>query len=89
MIKHGKWLNILFGMLSSNFSFFPNFFRTCCKQAVKISVYSDQTAHNATSDLGIHCLTMSLKRDARLIRVNSFLSEHGHRIIYYTDVSII
>ena len=29
----------------------------------------DQTPHNAASDLGLHCLPMSHKRDARLIWV--------------------
>ena len=31
------------------------------------SVDSDQTARSAASDLGLHCLPVSLLRDARLI----------------------
>ena len=30
----------------------------------------DQTPHDAASDLGLHCFSMSRKRDARLISVN-------------------
>ena len=30
----------------------------------------EQTPHNAMSDLGLHCLPMSHKKDARLISVN-------------------
>ena len=34
------------------------------------SVDPDQTPRSAASDLGLHCLPMSQKRDARLIWVN-------------------
>ena len=30
----------------------------------------DQMSHSAASDLGLHCLSMSRKKDARLICVN-------------------
>ena len=33
----------------------------------------DQTPHSALSDLGMHLLPMSHKKDARLIWVNTFL----------------
>ena len=43
------------------FSIFPqNFDRTFCKQTVKAPRY-------AASDLGLHCLPTSHKKDARLI----------------------
>ena len=35
------------------------------------SVDPDQTLHDAASDLGVHCLPMSLLWDARLKRVTS------------------
>ena len=31
------------------------------------STDTDQTPHSATSDLGLHCLSMSHKKDARLM----------------------
>ena len=37
------------------------------------SVDPEYTPHSAASDLGLHCLPRSLKRDARLIWVNSHL----------------
>ena len=33
------------------------------------SRYPDQTPHSAASDLGLHCLSMSHKKDVRLILV--------------------
>ena len=36
------------------------------------SVYPDQTPRSAASDLGLHCLQMSLLWDARLTWVNVF-----------------
>ena len=35
----------------------------------------DQTPRSAASDLGLHCLHMSRKKDARLIRVNPLYSD--------------
>ena len=32
----------------------------------------DQTPHSVASDLGLHCLPMSYKKDARLIWVKTF-----------------
>ena len=34
---------------------------------------TDQTPQNATSDLGLRCLPMSHKKDARLIKVYNLL----------------
>ena len=45
-----------------HFSFILN--RNSCKQT---SVDPDQTPHSVASDLGLHCLPRSQKRDARLI----------------------
>ena len=51
------------GLLGGIFYFYSNFNRTFCQQ----SVDPDQTPHSAVSDLGLHCLPMSHKKDARLI----------------------
>ena len=45
------------------FFFSPNFNRTFCKQIED----PDHTLHNTVSDLGLSCLPMSHKKDARLI----------------------
>ena len=56
------------GLLGGSFSFHSNFKRTFCKQANTGD--PDQTPHYAASDLGMHCLPMPHKKDARLIWVN-------------------
>ena len=48
------------------FSFLSNFDRTFSKQTVETLI-----RQNASSDLGLHCLSMSHKEAARLIKVNS------------------
>ena len=53
----------ILGVLGGIFFFFPNFNRTFCKQD------PDHTAY-VVSDLGLHCLPMSHKKDARIIWVN-------------------
>ena len=53
----------ILGMLSGIFLFFLNFNKLFCKQEVKILYY-------AVSDLDLHCLSMSHKKDPRLIWVN-------------------
>ena len=45
------------------FSFLFNFFKKYADP--------DQTPHSAASDLGLHCLPMSHKKDARLICVKA------------------
>ena len=45
--------------------FYSNLNRTICKQTVE----TDQMSHFAASDLGLHCLPMSLIKDTRLIWV--------------------
>ena len=45
--------------------FFPIFKRTFCKQTVNILII-DQTLHYAVSDLGLHLLPMSHKKEPRL-----------------------
>ena len=57
------------GLLGSNFHFYSNFNRTFCVQTVKTGD-PNQISHNAASDLGLYCLHMSLKKDARLTWVN-------------------
>ena len=44
--------------------------RTFCKQKGD----PDQMLHFAASDLGLHCLPVSQKRDARLIKVEMWLN---------------
>ena len=51
------------------FIFSTNFSRTYCKHTEKILVIG-QTPHHAASNLGLHCLPMSCKKDARHILVN-------------------
>ena len=55
------------GLLGGIFHFYSNFNRTVCKQTVE----TDQTPHSAATDLGLHSLPMSYKKDARLIWVKS------------------
>ena len=47
------------GLLGGIFHFYSNFKRTLCKQTVE--------TRSAASDLGLHCLPMSHKKDVRLI----------------------
>ena len=49
--------------------FFPNFVLFVIEISVTNSADLDLTPHNAASDLGLHCLPMSHKREARLICV--------------------
>ena len=37
------------------------------------SEHSDRVPHSAASDLGLHCLPMSHKKDARLKWINSYV----------------
>ena len=53
-----------------NFYFNSNLNRTFCKQTV---LKPDQMPHSVAADLGLHCLSMSHKMDARLIWVNYHL----------------
>ena len=48
------------------FKIMSNLIRAICTQTVKTLI-----RHPATSDLGLHCLPMSHKKDARLIWVKS------------------
>ena len=45
--------------------------RRFCKQTVEGD--PDQTPHSVASDLGLHCLPMSYKKDARLILVSQII----------------
>ena len=49
------------------FHFYSNFDRTFCKQTVYTQIRHRNTA---ASDLGLHCLPMSYKKDATLIWVH-------------------
>ena len=49
------------GLPDGIFKFYPNCNRTFCKQTLE--------TQNMASDLGLHCLYMSHKKDARLIWV--------------------
>ena len=55
------------GLLGGSFHFYSNFGRTLYKSTVETL---NQTPQNVVSDLGLCCLSMSHKKDARLIRVN-------------------
>ena len=46
------------------FYFYSNSLRNFCEQTVETP---DQTSHSVASDLGLHCLPMSNKKDPRLI----------------------
>ena len=56
----------ILGVLGGIFHFYSNFDRTFCKQTC--SGDTDQTPHSAVSDLGLHCLPVSHKKDARLLQ---------------------
>ena len=43
----------------------------------------DQTPHTAASDLGLHCLPMSFKKDARLIRVKMKSRADSKKVFNY------
>ena len=58
------------GLLGGIFHFYSNLNRTFCEQ--KVHGDPDQAPHSAASDLGLHCLPMSHKKDARLIWANSW-----------------
>ena len=53
------------GLLGGIFHFYSNFNRTLCKQTLE----NDQTP---SSDLGLHCLPMSHKKETRLKWVNPY-----------------
>ena len=63
--SHPSSLPIL-GLLGGTFHFHSNIKTNFCKQTV---VQPDQTPRFAASDLVLHCLPMSHKKDARLIWV--------------------
>ena len=54
-------------VVESNFSFASNFKRKCILLANRRD--PDQTPHSAVSELGLHCLSMSHRKDARLISI--------------------
>ena len=56
-----------FPILGVFFIFSPNFNRTVCKQTVKILIR--HCFMPSVFDLGMHCLSMSHKKDTRLIWV--------------------
>ena len=49
--------------------FFPFFFQILIKHSVSKQCRPDQAPQNVASALGLHCLRMSHKKDARLIWV--------------------
>ena len=59
---------LILGVLDGIFCFCSHFNRTFCKQRVE-TLINDQMPPCAGSDLGLHCLLMSYKKDVRLIRV--------------------
>ena len=59
---------LILGMLGGIFCFCSNFNRKFCKQRVE-TLITDQMPTCAVSDLGLHCLLMSHKKDVRLIWV--------------------
>ena len=61
----------ILGLMGVFFHFYSNFKRNFCKQN---SEEPDQTPHFAASDLVLHFLHMSHKKDARLIWVNCTVS---------------
>ena len=67
----GQSISIL-GLLGGSFYFYYNFKRNFCKQTVENLIR--RRVLNAASDLVLHCLPMSHKNVARLLRVNSFLA---------------
>ena len=50
------------------FHFYPVVHRILCKQTLKVIGYPDQEPRSAVADLGLHCLPIAHKKDARLIR---------------------
>ena len=62
LISRMSPLQIL-GVLGGIFHFYSNFNRIFCKQTVE----TDQTPRSTASDLGLHCLPMSHKKDAKRI----------------------
>ena len=58
-----NWMSsfLVLGLLGGIFQFYSKFNRTFCKQTVE--------THNVASDLGLHCLSLSHKKGARLIWV--------------------
>ena len=54
-----NWTGPFPGLLSGIFHFYSNFKRAFCKQTVE--------TQNVASDLGLHCLRTSHKKEARLI----------------------
>ena len=63
-------LNFLDRFISSRMGFWVVFLLSSCCIEIPVSnansVDPDQTPHSAASDLGLHCLPMSLLWDARL-----------------------
>ena len=58
------------GMLGGIFHFYSNLNGTFCKQTVE-TLIRRCVLRSVASDLGLHCLHMSHKKDARLIWVNT------------------
>ena len=73
----------ILGVLGGVFHVFPNFNRPFCinsKQTVKIPIRHcifNQTYRYAVSDLGLHYLPMSHKKDARTQNNLCFPFKHG------------
>ena len=65
------------------FSILSNFNRTFCIKAN--SEDPDQTPHYAVSDLDLHCLPMSHKKDSRL-RIMDFVQVHIIEQVYVLHV---
>ena len=55
------------GLFGGIYHFHSNYTRTSCKQRVETLI---RRRVLAVSDLGLHCLPMSYKKDARLIWLN-------------------
>ena len=68
-----NWTNPIqiLGLLGSKFQFHSNFKKVILQAN---SAEPDQTPRSAASDMVLHCLSMSHKKDARLIWVKPWLS---------------
>ena len=61
---------LILGLMGGVFNVYSNSNRTFCKQTGD----PDQMLHFEASDLGLHCLPVFQKRDARLIIVEMWLN---------------
>ena len=74
----GPVIFVFKGSWGAIFHFYSHLNRTLCKQTEK----TDQMLHSAASDLGLHCLPVSHKMDARLIWVKEHLLGLKNGVIY-------